>query len=166
MNKVRKMLFAVVALWVMATGTAFAQQDTICFRSSETGICVTIPQDMKIVKHDETILHLSTPTMVFSAHPMLTEKLTSAAVRDMVISTAKSVGLTLDKMKQYELDHSSLIGHFYTGQTDGVNFAVGLLEPKENKKVAFLFTLTFAPSDNDAATTLLDSLQFDPDAIQ
>lgn len=167
MNVIRKMAVALV-VFSATCGAKLSAQEFVNFQSTETGICVTVPSDMNLVKHDETILHLQSDLVSLSIHPMLTEGLTAEAMTEGMKKTAAAAGFDLGKMTADQFDHKTLEMVIYSGKNeDGVVFGVGVIQPKENDKVAFLMTLTYADGAGDiAAGTIINSLEFDPDVIE
>lgn len=167
MNVIRKMAVALVVLAAVC-GTKLSAQEFVNFQSTETGICVTVPGDMNVVKHDETILQLQSDLVVFSVHPMLTENLTVEAMTDMMGKTAASAGFELGEMESDEIHNKTLDITAFTGKNaDGVVFGVGVIQPKENDAVVFLMTMTYADGAGDeVAGTIISSIEFDPDVIE
>lgn len=167
MNVIRKMVVALVVLAAMCS-TKLSAQEFVNFQSTETGICVTVPEGMKIVKHDETILHLQSDLATLSIHPMLTENLTAEAMTEGMRETAAAAGFDLSEMDADQFDHKTLEMIVYSAKdSDGVAFGVGVIQPKENEKVAFLMTLTYVDGAGDVvAGTIINSLEFNPDIIE
>lgn len=167
MNIIKKMAVAMVVLAAVC-GTKLSAQEFFNFQSKETGICVTVPGDMEIVNHDETILQLQTDLVVFSVHPMLSENLTVDAVTELIGKTADSAGLDLKKMETDEIHNETVDILAYSGKNaDGVITGIGLIQPKMNDKIIFLMTLTYADGAGDkVAGTIINSLEFNPDIIE
>lgn len=167
MNVIRKTVVALVVLATMCS-TKLSAQEFVNFQSTETGICVTVPEDMNIVKHDETILHLQSDLVSLSVHPMLTENLTAEAMTEGLRKTAAAAGFNLGEMDVDQFDHKTLEMVLYGAKnSDGLVFGVGVIQPKENEKVAFMITLTYVDGAGDvAAGNIISSLEFNPDVIE
>lgn len=163
---IKKAAFALAALALLGTNGAMAQQ-LVRFESSETGVCVNVPDFMEIAKHDETILHLQSDDIVFSVHPMSTENLTEEALGNMMAQIATEAGCDLSAMENEDFDHATVEGTMYGGvASEGVGHVVGTFSPKGLDSIIYLFTLTFSANFADEADAIINSIEFDPDVIE
>lgn len=126
-----------------------------------------MPDYMNIVKHDETIINLTSDNLVLSVHPMMTENLTSEALAQGMAETAGAAGLDITKMEESESEHENVSVGFYVGDTgDGVGLVVGVIEPKQTDKVVYLFTITYAHSLANTVEAMIGSMEFHPEIIK
>lgn len=164
MKTMSQVLIAIVAIFMMCVSNVSAQQ---IYQSTENGICVKVPAGTKVVKDDETILHLQCGDgLVFSAHPMFTENLTPEKLAEGMASVAKEYGFNIAEAAQVEFKTNTLSTVFYCYPVDDVMCCVGAADVNNNDAVCFMFTVTGNEQHESAMETLMKTIEFNADQIQ
>ena len=136
MKTLLKKVLLVFALIALFCTNSFSQSKGNLYQSTETGIKVFVPTGVKVANDESTLFVLQSPTITFSAHPMLTETLTADALAKGINDVANSAGMKIADMEEAEFTSSTLDGSYFIGDnSDGINFLVGALEPKRNDAV-------------------------------
>ena len=158
MTSFRLIFVTVAAVVAMILGTAKAQ-DLVAYQSKGLGLNVAVPSYMNLTEDNKEILLFQSDNLVFSIHPIPTEKLTDDGIAEMISGTVTEAGMDIKKAQTDNLKTNTMTGSYVIASKDGVNLIVGMCAESENAPVAYLFTITFADDNATDAGCILGSIE-------